>query len=210
MDQTVLVKNKNQENSQVSEVNLQENVSDEDQPKKRTWTPAREEAWQKCLEGRKRYIETKKEIIEREQEEKSIKEKIRLELLKKKIREEIQNEFEQQQTSTSQLPKNNADIESPKISKSETNDKNLSEAEVVIRKESKPTKKRVIIEENSDSSSSEEVIIRRKKKKPLKKRRYYSESESEDDSEKRKSKSKHSVQPNLPPPAHHFARFSFV
>ena len=211
MDQTVLVKTKKHENPAVSEVNVQENVSDEDQPKKRTWTPAREEAWQKCLEGRKKYIETKKEVLEREHEEKSIKEKIRLELLKKKIREEIQNELELQDTSMPKTLKKSPDDETTSSPHSQDSDKVEVESIPKPSKEKKKAKKRIVIEESSESSSSEEeIVVRRKKKKPSKRRRHYSDSESDESTTKQKRRSKQPLQANVPPPAHHFSRFSFV
>lgn len=201
MDQTVLVRNQKQENRPISEVNVQENASDDEPPKKRTWTPAREEAWQKCIEGRKKYIETKKEVLEKEQEEKSIKEKIRLEMLKKKIREEIQQELQQQE-------------ELPPAKKKTTDSTEETQEEEAPKKENtekKKKKKRVIIQESSDESSSEEeIIVRKRKKKGNKKKQYLSDSELEEDISQKpiRSKQRHSVQHEIPQP--YFSRYSFV
>lgn len=119
----------------------------EKKPKKRTWTPARAEAWEKCLQGRKKFAETRKEILEKESEEMSLKEKVRIEQLKKKLKEEIQEE-EKQKT---------------KAEEKETH-RGWSE-----EKPSKP--KHVMEEVKSDAESEdsyEEVIVKKIKKKKRK------------------------------------------
>ena len=60
-----------------NEEKKQEEIQVSDKTKKRTWTPARIAAWQKCLEGRQEYLKTKKEILEKESEEKILKQKIK-------------------------------------------------------------------------------------------------------------------------------------
>ena len=58
-NQTVPVSTENSSNEEKTE----ENTNLAENRKKRQWTPAREAAWEKCLEGRKKYMETKKIIV---------------------------------------------------------------------------------------------------------------------------------------------------
>lgn len=216
MDQTVSVKNKKQENDTKNEISSVEIQSDDEPPKKRTWTPAREEAWQKCMEGRKRYMETKKEVLEKESEEKSIKEKIRLELLKKKIREEIQAELNLQ-TNLPEVKKDEHECKSDKEvdmrqeikTKSSKNPTEEQSDEEIISKKKK--KRKVVYEEPSESSSEEEIIIRKKRQKNSKKKKYYTDSSDKDEEHlAQNSKTKRMISANVEPPANYFSRYSFV
>jgi hypothetical protein len=138
-------------------------TKDKKKNKPRTWTPAREEAWQKCLNGRKKFIETKKEIMEREEEEKSMKEKVRHEMMKKQLRDEIELELKQ----------------AKKVEESCYEEGEIEEKEEVIPttnetpsvKEGKKTKVVEISESDSETISSEssrEIIIKKRKKQPKK------------------------------------------
>jgi hypothetical protein len=135
-----------------------EEKNSEEKNKKRTWTPARQAAWQKCLEGRKEYIKTRSEIQQKEDEEKSIKQKVREEIVRKRIRQEIEAEMAAQ--------KNQSDSDSEE-GDFHTQRKSSKTKENGI--ESKPTKrvKKVLSESETESEESDEdsISLRRKHKK---------------------------------------------
>lgn len=168
---------------------------------KRTWTPARELAWAKCQKGREEYMKTRKEITEKEQENIRMKEKIKLEMLKKKIRQEIEDEMKSEMK---QNEVEDGEIEEKKVEKTE------------------PVKKKAKKEESeSEESSSEEEIIekKRKKHKSKKSKKVISDEseQSESDNEtKIKKKRSSSVANSRNPttyvsqPRPSLSRFSFV
>jgi hypothetical protein len=192
----------------------------EDNRKKREWTPAREAAWAKCLEGRQRYMETKRELTAKEAEDKKMKEKIRMEMLKKQIRSEIEAELK---------------IDKQNMTESETDAVNTKEQECKVECEEvsneKPkklrekTKKRVVVEssdssESSTESSSEEDRKRRRRRSKKKekrhshkkRKRYYSSSSSESENEVEQAHPAKHPQPHgyAQPPNSYLRSFSFV
>lgn len=207
--QTVSVK------SDLSE-NEEKNVATEDNDpnrKKREWTPAREAAWEKCLEGRKRYMETKKELTTKEQEDKKLKEKIRIEMLKKQIRAEIETELKSE---------NNI------LSGTETEEKETLHAEKhpvdepveKLRNSKKLNKSKIRVEESDTESStevdSEEERRKRRKhrsrrKKHHKRKKYYDSSSSSEEETSDNKKKRQSTQKTFQaPPSSYLNRFQFV
>lgn len=216
-NQTVPVSNENEGNDEKTA----ENEINQENRKKRTWTPAREAAWEKCLEGRKRYVETKKEITAKEEEDRKLKEKIRLEMIKKQIRAEIEAEM--------QTDKEQHDISvdchqssAEEDKKEEMVDKKAKVKIVEEPKIEKKSKKRYVRYESSSSDSStdidseEERRIRRKKKlkKKMKKSKRKTISDSDESSSCEETLSRKSVTDTpkrlRAPPNSYLNRFSFV
>jgi hypothetical protein len=192
----------------------------EDNRKKREWTPAKEAAWAKCLEGRKRYMETKRELTAKEAEDKKMKEKIRMEMLKKQIRSEIEAELkaDKQQMNAAE---ENVEDEPGQETKIECEQLSLEKTKNVpkIPKKQVITESSESSEESSDSESEKE---RRRKRKQAKKRekkrhhkkrkRYYSSSSSDEEENPRESTKlpHHEKSEFVQPPNSYLRRFSFV
>jgi hypothetical protein len=216
-NQTVPVSTENDGNEEKNN----EHESGAENKKKRTWTPAREAAWEKCLEGRKRYVETKKEITAKEEEDRRLKEKIRVEMIKKQIRAEIEAEL--------RADKENHDIDISDVcenSGEEKKEKPIEKKTVPTeerhsRDEKKRKKVRVHYESSSTESSTEidseeERKLRRKRKlkkklRKSKKKAYSSSTDSSSDEENDQDKfpvkhTKHIRQP----PSTYMKTFSFV
>jgi len=183
-----------------------DNVGETKNQTKRTWTPARELAWAKCQKGREEYIKTKKELTEKELESTRMKDKVRLEMLKKKIRLELVQEMqtEQKQNSSDEGDEEKINQEE-KEEKMKIEPKKIKKKRVILREE---------VSDSSSSSSSESDTERRRKKtkraeRRKKQKKSYSSSESEEETPKLKKRSK-SIRPTLEAPTPYLSRFAFV
>lgn len=158
-----------------------EDISKNDaKTKKRMWTDKRQAAWEKCQEGRKNWLNKRKEIIEKEAEDRRLKDKIKLEMLKEKIKKEIEDEIQNSKQTENKI------IDVKIENKDEiqlTKDKKKKRKKEISESESSSSE-----EDSSSSSSSEEEKRKKKRKKSkkskkIKKRKYYYSSDNTDSQE---------------------------
>lgn len=123
-----------------NETVVDDNVADVKKPKKREWTAKREEAWQKCLEGRKKSLSKKSSIVEHVDQLSSLEAK--LVNLKNDIRMDLEKDLSEIKLMLLERQKKKAKR------KHESSDDSEESSEDEVEKTKKEKKKLSVAEEN--------------------------------------------------------------